>query len=74
MMKSCFLFGHRDAPEEIRSEIEAAVEDEATEDEYEPEIEAAVYEYEPEPISEAEVIASARSMVDIIMEFNNSCY
>ena len=26
MMKSCFLFGHRDAPEEIRPEIEAAVE------------------------------------------------
>lgn len=26
MMKSCFLFGHRDASEEIRPEIEAAVE------------------------------------------------
>ena len=26
MMKSCFLFGHRDAPQEIRPEIEAAVE------------------------------------------------
>ena len=26
MMKSCFLFGHRDAPQQIRSEIESAVE------------------------------------------------